>query len=156
MRDSCVVSPPTAEAVAFTAGYVAYKCHHIDPDLGVPLDRASSEAVAAAPSRWIQTINRGRLYVPSVRWMAVVEAFEVNFSQVMGHTSSRQPGIVRSLVDLVLVKHPSWTRWWSGNWCQHVCSSGCGGSTAPGELSGTRGERPRKCESTPWAPTKLL
>ena len=92
--------------MAFVAGYVAFKCRHIDASLGVPMDSASPAVLASVPSSWLQAVSRGHLYVPSAKWMAVVEAFEVNFGQLMGETASKEPGIVRQLVELIRVKDP--------------------------------------------------
>ena len=71
-----------------------------------PFDRASPSELAAVPSRWLRAISRGGLYVPSVQWMAVVEAFELNFKQLMGSTANQQPGIMRTLIELIRVKNP--------------------------------------------------
>ena len=112
VRDGTSAEPSAAEqaiyedAMAFAAGYVAYKCHHIDPGLGVPMHRASAEELAAVPSTWLQVISRGRLYVPSVRWMEAVRAFDLNFKLVMGATASKEPGIVKRLMGLITTKDP--------------------------------------------------
>lgn len=92
--------------MAFAAGYVAYKCHHIDSGLGVCMDRATPEDLAAVPSGWLETISRGHLYVPTVRWMETVRTFEVNFRLVMGATACREPGILKELVALLQKKSP--------------------------------------------------
>ena len=44
--------------------------------------------------------------VPSERWMAVVESFEVLFGLVMGRSADMQPGITRRLMELLLEKEP--------------------------------------------------
>ena len=94
------------DAMAFAAGYVAFKCHRLDDGLGISLDKASPHYLAAVPSTWLQTISRGRLYIPSIRWMEVVRAFEVNFKVLMGNTGSQEPGIMKKLVEMILLKNP--------------------------------------------------
>ncbi|XP_043233786.1 uncharacterized protein LOC122387547 [Amphibalanus amphitrite] len=94
------------DAMAFAAGYVAFKCHHVDSSLGVPMGRATPEQLAAVPSTWLLTINRGRLFVPTARWMGVVRAFEVNFKMIMGDTASQEPGIMTKLMALIRAKDP--------------------------------------------------
>ncbi|XP_043196219.1 uncharacterized protein LOC122367299 [Amphibalanus amphitrite] len=51
------------EALAFVAGYVASKRRHLCSGLGQP--SSCSPASAFVPSRWLQTISRGNLYVLS-------------------------------------------------------------------------------------------
>ena len=46
--------PVFRDAMAFVAGYVAAKCRHIDAKLGTPTCIASSAALAAVPSGWMQ------------------------------------------------------------------------------------------------------
>ena len=92
--------------MAFAAGFVAHKCHHMDRRLGVRMGDASEEALASVPSSWLQVVSRGQLYVPSVWWMSVVQEFEVNFCQIMGSSADRKPGIIRRLTEVVCLKHP--------------------------------------------------
>ncbi|KAF0309730.1 hypothetical protein FJT64_019189 [Amphibalanus amphitrite] len=92
------------EALAFVAGYVASKCRHLCRGLGQP--SSCSPASAFVPSRWLQTISRGNLYVPSEWWMEVVEDFNTRFCDVMGSTADVAPGIVKRLVACVLAKAP--------------------------------------------------
>ena len=92
------------EGLAFVAGYVAFKCRHLRDDLGQPT--SSTSAPASVPSRWLQTISRGSLYVPSDWWMAVVEAFELKFREVMGPTADQSPGIIKRLTACVLAVAP--------------------------------------------------
>ncbi|XP_043235641.1 uncharacterized protein LOC122388523 [Amphibalanus amphitrite] len=92
------------EALAFVAGYVAFKCRQIRGDLGQPT--SSSLAPASVPSRWLETISRGSLYVPSQWWMGVVEDFNDTFSDVMGPTAVKTPGIVKRLTGCVLARAP--------------------------------------------------
>ena len=91
------------EALAFVAGYVASSCQRIDPSLGLPTREAPETSV---PSSWIRVLSRGGLMVPSERWMAVVESFEVLFGLVMGRSADMQPGITRRLMELLLEKEP--------------------------------------------------
>ncbi|KAF0289256.1 Transposable element P transposase [Amphibalanus amphitrite] len=95
------------EALAFVAGYVARKCSAIDPSLGCRTGEATPGAV---PDRWLRVVSRGGLTVPSPRWMAVVEGFEVVFCLVMGDTVDKDPGIVRRLCDALAVKEPTLDR----------------------------------------------
>ena len=85
--------------MAFAAGYVAFD------GLGISLDRASPHDLAAVPSTWLQTLIRGRLYIPSIRWMEVMRSFEVNFKVLMGNTASQEPGIMKKLVEMTLLKN---------------------------------------------------
>ncbi|KAF0297543.1 DNA transposase THAP9 [Amphibalanus amphitrite] len=64
------------------------------------------EVFMIVPSRWLQTISRGNLYVPSEWWMEVVEDFNTRFCGVMGSTADVAPGIVKRLVACVLAKAP--------------------------------------------------
>ena len=91
------------EALAFVAGYVASSCQHIDPSLGLPTREAPETSV---PSSWIRALSRGGLMVPSERWMAVVESFEVLFGLVMGRSADMQPGVTQRLRELLLEKEP--------------------------------------------------
>ena len=92
------------EALAFVAGYVASKCRHLHSGLGQPTSCAPASAFV--PSRWLQTISRGSLYVPSEWWMDVVEDFNTRFCDVMGATADEAPGIMKRLVACVLAKAP--------------------------------------------------
>ena len=91
------------EVLAFVAGYVTSSCQHIDPSLGLPTREAPETSVL---SSWIRVVSRGGLMVPSERWMAVVESFEVLFGLVMGRSADMQPGITRRLMELLLEKEP--------------------------------------------------
>ena len=92
------------EALAFVAGYVAHKCQAIDPSLG----RRSGEVTpGVVPDRWLLLVSRGGLTVPSSRWMAIVESFEMMFSLVMGSTADTAPGIVRRLSSALAMKEPT-------------------------------------------------
>ena len=95
------------EALAFVAGYVAYKCRHIR-DLGQP--SSTAPASSTVPSRWLRTISRGNLHVPSDWWMAIVEDFNGTFCDVMGCTADRAPDIQGRLVTCVLAKVPELDR----------------------------------------------
>ena len=92
------------EALAFVAGYVAFKCQAIDPSLGC---RASQAAPGLVPDRWLRLVSRGGLTMPSERWMATVKEFEIIFCLVMGGSVDRSPGIVRRLVACLAEKEPS-------------------------------------------------
>ena len=92
------------EALAFVAGYVAFKCQTIDPSLGC---RASQAAPGVVPDRWLRLVSRGGLTMPSEKWMATVREFEVIFCLVMGESVDGSPGIVRRLVACLAEKEPS-------------------------------------------------
>ena len=102
-------SPATQElgerqGLAFVAGYVAFKCRHFRDDLGQPTSSAS--ASASVPSSWLLTISRGSLYVPSAWWMAVVEAFDQTFRDLVGPTADQSPDIIKRLTACVLAIDP--------------------------------------------------
>ena len=96
------------EALAFVAGYVAFKCKHIRDDLGQPTSSAPDSP--SVPSRWLRAISRGSLYVPSDWWMAFVVKFNDSFSALMGPTANKAPNILRRLVELILAQMPDLDR----------------------------------------------
>ena len=88
------------EALAFVAGFVACKCRAIDPTLG---QVASIAQPSSVPDSWLRVVSRGGLLVPSERWMAVVQGFELTFNLVIGRAADDQPGIVRRLMAELLL-----------------------------------------------------
>ncbi|KAF0296060.1 Transposable element P transposase [Amphibalanus amphitrite] len=137
------------DAMAFAAGYVAFKCHHIDSGLGVPMDRATAADLAAIPSSWLQTISRGRLYVPSVGWMDAVKAFELNFKLLMGDTASQTRGSSSGSSSSSSRRTPNWTGGWPGSWPVRAYTSACAPSTARDEQCERSGARLGKWRTTP-------
>ena len=94
------------EGLAFIAGYVACKVKHVDASLGCVTSEATDEMLQSVPSSWLTTISRGRLYLPSPRWMALVEDFDAQFCRIMGPDFSREAGIIKRLVETITALCP--------------------------------------------------
>ena len=95
---------PQEEALAYVAGYVAYKCRHIDPTLGHPSADVQRSRV---PDAWIRAVSRGALYVPSEPWLAKVTAFDIRFKAIMGPTADCQPLLLTRLMAEVTLVDPA-------------------------------------------------
>ena len=91
------------EALAFVAGYVAAKCQHLDPGLGV---RTEDALLNSVPASWIRAVSQGGLFVPSPAWMVVVREFENIFRLVM-NSYGQQPGKMRRLLAELMMHQPS-------------------------------------------------
>ncbi|KAF0314365.1 Transposable element P transposase [Amphibalanus amphitrite] len=92
--------------LAFVAGYVARKMHHIDPTLGCPSAEASEEQLNSVPSSWLSALSRGGLFMPRPWWMAVVCEFDDDFQRIMGSSFCDQPGLLRRLSQVISQRHP--------------------------------------------------
>ena len=90
----------TEEALAYIAGYIAYKLKESTPGLSKPMGLGTHA--------WINIKSRGYLTNPSNELLTAVKKFEVIFCSIHGDDVSRQKDPMGVTILAIQSSHPEW------------------------------------------------
>ena len=90
----------TEEALAYIAGYIAYKLKESTPGLSKPMGLGTHA--------WINIKSRGYLTNPSNELLTAVKKFDVIFCSIHGDDDSRQKDPMGVTILAIQSSHPEW------------------------------------------------
>jgi uncharacterized protein YukE len=95
------------EALAYVAGYVAYKVRKVDPSLGKMSRDTAKEDLSN--ETWIKSLSHGKLTVPSEEWKSVITKFENVFLEYHGEGTafSKKPNVIKNLKLILSERFPT-------------------------------------------------